>query len=162
MIAEKKGSIVDATEDVIAHQCNCITTDVKGVAEVIFKKYPWSNVYLGRPKNRDVPGTITVSQSPSSQVETKTAKQVINMFGQRYPGGPKDYETKDQRVAWFQACLDKMTIHFSQSPNNSSIAFPHGIGCKMAGGNWSIYLEMLKTFASKNPRIKVVIYNHEA
>jgi hypothetical protein len=30
-----------------------------------------------------------------------------------------------------------------------SIAFPEKMGCKLAGGNWKIYLELLENFSQK-------------
>ena len=42
--------------------------------------------------------------------------------------------------------------------NNISIAFPFGIGCGMAKGDWSKYLAMINNFAIRHSSVKVVIY----
>ena len=42
--------------------------------------------------------------------------------------------------------------------NLVSIAFPMGIGCGLAGGDWNVYLNLIKQFKINNPNTKVTIY----
>jgi hypothetical protein len=39
------GDLLDATEQFIAHQCNCISQNAGGLAFYLFKKFPYANVY---------------------------------------------------------------------------------------------------------------------
>jgi hypothetical protein len=39
-----------------------------------------------------------------------------------------------------------------------SLAFPYGIGCGLAGGDWKVYETMLRDWAAAHPLINVVLY----
>jgi O-acetyl-ADP-ribose deacetylase (regulator of RNase III) len=133
----------------IAQQSNCVTVgNGKGLYAIINKKYPSTDVYTeGRMPS--IPGTISVKCSKESPQVI-----VIHMFGQYYPGRAKfPNDTLQKRELWFESCLERVgkTIH------SGSIAFPHGIGCGLAGGNWDTYQTMLVDFAKKFPHLKVYI-----
>lgn len=147
-----KGSLLEAKDDYIAHQCNCITTDAAGLAKLVFEKYPYANTYLKRQGGRrDNPGTIQIC----GPVAAGDGPVVINMLAQKYPG-KTDYPTS-ARLVWFQSCLKQM----AQLPGCKSIGFPFGIGCNMAGGDWPSYHEMLLRFAQDNPHIQVTLYDNK-
>eukprot|EP01068_Selenidium_serpulae_P011229 Selendium_serpulae@DN5621_c0_g2_i4.p1 len=94
----------------------------------------------------------------------------INMFGQfelgpagKYsrvalPAGIKN-ETRLLQEKWFRECFEAITeINHkpilqgqTDGPSIKSIAFPHSIGCGLAGGNWNRYQAMLHNFARVNP-----------
>jgi len=38
-----------------------------------------------------------------------------------------------------------------------SVAFPHSIGCGLAGGDWAAYRAAIERFAVRNPAISVVV-----
>jgi len=40
-----RGNILDATDPVIAHQCNCVSTKAAGLAAQIFDRFPLSDTY---------------------------------------------------------------------------------------------------------------------
>lgn len=140
-----QGNVLNATEDFIAHQCNCITSYAKGLAKSIFKRFPESNVYTNRvrmsPRTHHQPGTISVHG------------RIINMFAQQRPGKNTIAETQTQRLQWFQQCLK----HIANLPHVQSIAMPYGIGCGLAGGNWPSYKKYIDSF-SITTGIKVVLY----
>ena len=86
-------------EIVKCHQTNCVTTYAKGLADVLFRKFPYADTYSrrtatsgggrgrgrgrGRGGDPSLLGTIEVYGGPD------TGKQgVINMFGQINPGKP--------------------------------------------------------------------------
>lgn len=123
---------------VIAHQCNCTTTYGKGLYSDIIARYPDADVYKTRDR---VPGTISVNGG------------VIAMFAQYRPGKNRNGENREE---WFRLCLAEIS-----KLDIDSIAFPYGIGCGLAGGNWSTYFEMIRQFAISNPKIKVVIAKHK-
>lgn len=139
---------------IIAHQCNCTSKTAKGLAKLIFDKYPYTDVYSSR-ESPSTPGTISVTGGKAK------GRWVCAMFAQIYPGkfsskgNPPD--TASNRKKWFQECLSKI----AKIKNIRSVAFPEKIGCGLAGGDWDNYLEMLDNFASANPNIKVYVVSKD-
>lgn len=143
-----RGNILDADEKYICHQCNCVTQKYgRGLANHIFKKFPYANIYLPRHGRRDKIGTIKVKGNGRDK------RYVINMMAQYYPGAPKYFDTSEYREKYFKVCLEKM----AQIPNLESVAFPYLIGCGLADGEWENYLKMIKDFERKVDA-RVVIY----
>jgi len=145
MLSDVSGNVLDAKEDYICHQCNCITSNSMGLAKDLFERYPHANTYRNRrryqPDTHDKPGTILV------------ADRIINMFAQLSPGKPTKQETRSMRLHWFEQCL----THISQLPNIKSIAMPSHIGCGLAGGDWKVYRGLLQQFVQDH-NITVVLY----
>jgi len=138
-------------EDVlICHQCNTTTVGARGIAKAIFAKWPDSNVYKLRKsqQTRDVMGSISVSPP------------VCNMFSQNKPGKPKGQETKEQRYLWLKSCLGEILTKTTQK----LVAFPHQVGCGLAGGDWNVVKGILDDFASQmknQSRVVVVVHKEE-
>lgn len=142
-ITEINGDLLDADTDFICHQCNCVTTRGKGLSKVIFDKYPEADIYSERINSnkynntKDEPGTI------------KVRGNVINIIGQYYPGKSKySNDTKEKRIEWFRQALELIDETICDNGNNYSFAFPYKIGCGLAGGDWNLYYDMIKDFAS--------------
>lgn len=155
MIEVIQGSLLDATERYIAHQCNCHSRSAAGLAYALFNKFPYANDYKNRT-TPDVPGTIKIHGDGIDK------RYVINMFAQVYPGQvwPPEHpnDSLNVRARLFQTCLDEI----AKISNLDSIAFPARIGCGLAGGNWEKYLQMLSSFAdSVHDKYKVTIYQRE-
>ena len=141
------GNILDCQEEVIFHQCNCVSTEVKGLAESLFEKYPYSNTYKNRTQNKSVPGTVDVC--PGDKI-------IINAYAQYYPGRAKyanDNQTK--RIEFFNNCLNQLLS--IESITGKDIAMPYNIGCGMAGGDWQTYYDIICQFSLKN-NINIVLY----
>ena len=137
------GDLLDATEDFIVQQVNATGNRNMGLASSISKKYPISNLYSGKyAVNNRIPGTIIIRD------------KVINIVGQINPGKPTiGNDSKLNRIQFFKNGLNSI-------PNDiKSIAFPMGIGCGLAGGDWNVYLQMIKDFKIEHPNTKIVIYN---
>jgi ATP-dependent DNA helicase PIF1 len=149
------GNILTATEDLIAHQCNCQTTTGMGLAKAIFDRYPYSNTYRQRlvTRTHGTPGTIHVYGDGENE------RYVCNMYAQNSPHN-RD-ETSHCRERWFMDCLNKMQL-LKYSHDIKSIAFPYKIGCGLAGGNWNKYTDMLEGFANEVAQhgVKVVVYEY--
>lgn len=139
-IVFKEGDILYAEEDYICHQCNCVTVKSKGLSSQIFTNFPETDTYKYHSYLKSTPGTIKIFHRLG----------IINMFAQYQPG--KVVSEKQDRVMWFKRCLDKILKH---TPENSSFAFPYGIGCGLAGGDWKTYLALLRDFSKHR---NVVIY----
>lgn len=145
-----KGNLLNASEIVIIHQCNCVSDRAAGLAKVLFQKFPAANVYRYRQKPSK-PGTTFVALSKG--------KVIVGLFSQFYPGKAK-YKTDspELRLAWFREGLDS----FRTEPG-ASVAMPFNIGCGLAGGYWPAYEQAINEWAEKN-NINVVLYdlNNEA
>lgn len=179
MIHLINNSLLNAEEQYIAHQCNCVSTNAAGLASAIFGQFPHANSYLERIDSNAKTikslgdGQVVVKQVNGNVADTmgtikifgngKDERYVINMFAQFFPGKTQQpFSNRDgirARERAFENCLQ----HIAKLPNLKSIAFPHRIGCGLAGGDWDVYIEMLKTFADglESKGIRVAIYKHE-
>jgi hypothetical protein len=112
-------------EGYICHQCNCKTEKPFGLSKQIFSKYKYANIY-NDGTNRYL-GDIHIRNN------------IINLCAQLYPSKSKyKNDTNDIRINAFKICLDKLKIL------NNDIAFPYGIGCGLAGGDWNIYYSLIE------------------
>jgi O-acetyl-ADP-ribose deacetylase (regulator of RNase III) len=147
------GNLLDAKEQFVCHQCNCVTRWAAHLAKDVFQRFPHADVYSPRiPLGyRDQPGTIKISGDGHDQ------RFVVAMFAQVYPGKSKasyanDVDSIASRATYFKECLDKM----AETPM-ASVAFPWQIGCGAAGGDWGTYVDMICEF-SDNTIADVTIY----
>lgn len=153
--------ILNADQKYIAHQCNCLTKDSKGLAKLIFNKFPYANCYDNENKSlsrRDIPGTFKIMKS-----NNEDDPRIINIFGQwipgkinskyllKYPKYQNINETNEIRLEWF-----KQAIKSLEDEVNSTVAIPNKIGCGLAGGDWSKYYQVLD-----QSKIKFIIYSNE-
>lgn len=155
------GDLLDAPEQYIAHQCNCLTTYAAGIAKQIFTKYPYADDYKNRIFNCQIDQYAELLGQIKVHGNGEDNRFVINMFAQLFPGQPKfPNSAKDgslARESYFKKCLDNIAA----IPGLKSIAFPYKIGCNLAGGNWDNYQRMIDRFADANANIATVIYQKE-
>jgi hypothetical protein len=132
------GNLLDASETFLCHQCNCVTNRAAHLAYSVFKRFPYSNIYVGRQKP-DEPGTIFIDG------DGRELRYVISMLAQYYPGqsNPRNISLDgyDSRLRYFRDCLRLM------EDLKGSFAFPFFIGCGAAGGDWNRYLPLIEKFA---------------
>lgn len=139
---EYKGDLLEAQVDVIAHQTNCTSNGVSGIASVIFKHHPKTNTYGQNPR-RAMFGSFELFEVSSSPY-----KHVANIYGQLRPGVPstEPYDDTYARTHAFIGALNGL-LKTMQDKNLSSIAFPGYIGCGLAGGNWKTYSNIISAAA---------------
>lgn len=85
---------------------------------------------------------------------------VVAFFAQYEAGPPSrnlNPDTMKMRMLWFKICLDKL----QKVSGLHRVAFPAGIGCGIAGGDWRDYGSMIKVFAENNREIQVAVYSNE-
>lgn len=153
------GDILDAPEQTILQQCNCLATRPHGLSKTIAEAYPWANVYGERKeipgipnvaieKDRRVLGTLKIMSSPDD------TKRVVCAFAQWKPGNahrPPRYvkwaraskginDGPQERLVAFKKCLEKIESNLTIP----EIAIPWMIGCGLAGGNWKDYKEAIE------------------
>lgn len=152
-----EGNLFDSEAQYITHQCNCVTWVAAHLAKDMFYNYPYADIYTPRRNNRDKhdePGTIIIKGNGKDQ------RYVINLLGQYYPGKPssqrKDVDSPDLRKKYFFNGLQKII----EIPNLKSVAFPWGIGCGAAGGDWNFYKGLIDKMADfiADEGVKVYIY----
>jgi O-acetyl-ADP-ribose deacetylase (regulator of RNase III) len=161
MIEVVNGSLLDAKEQYIAHQCNAVTQQGGGLYYHLTKRFTYADFYASRPANfrpksgNAFPGNIVISGDGEQ-------RKVIGLIAQYFPGRPKaDSLTLDGHIArktYFRMCLAKISV----IKGLESIAFPFGIGCGLAGGDWKDYRTMLEFFADAmkgTKNVRTVIYD---
>jgi O-acetyl-ADP-ribose deacetylase (regulator of RNase III) len=143
------GNILDATEEIIGQQCNCVTSDkAKGLAGAIFARFPYADVYARRGDKRGVPGTWSLHGNGEDE------RYIVNFFTQYYPGVAKyTSDSEELRARWFRSAL----VTFLAGNHPSKLALPHGIGCGLAGGCWPVYEGILKE-VSHQYGVEIVLY----
>jgi len=150
------GDLLDATEDAIMQQCNCVTITPKGLSKAIFNKWPYANDYTNRTlESRPSGGTISIKRPGDDE----DGKIIVNMFAQYYPSSANfSNDSTNIRLRWFKQCLFEIENQLINTNEIRSIAFPYKIGCGLAGGDWTKYKLLMDNFAVKNPNIDVVMY----
>lgn len=94
----------------------------------------------------------------------ETGPVVACLMAQLAPGKPGAYssiycidaadDSKQKRIAYFQSALDELASLVRDSDGAiKTVAFPYGIGCGLAGGDWKVYATMIEAFARAMPSI---------
>lgn len=167
------GDLLDpSVADYIVQQCNCLTVKPHGLSQSIETRYPGTCSYATRRRvgkrnlavveDRQRPGTIRIVKPCSLH----PAPRIVSLFAQWRPGRvagrfhaiyPESAirETESQRHIWFKQCLVAMGSKLRAV--HATVAFPFGIGCGKAGGNWHRYRAMIERFDADNENLDVVI-----
>lgn len=139
----KSGNLVKAEDiDIFCHQCNCFATMGAGIAKQIATDYP--EVKAADKANFKEKGAYG-QLGTILPVSCHDGRVCVNMYSQFHYGKGKqtDYEA-------FEKCLRKLAW-FAKGQPGKKVGFPYGIGCGLAGGDWSIVEKMLQEFSQKIP-----------
>lgn len=157
MIEIITGDLLNAPEQYLLHQTNCISTGgAAGIARAIFDYYPYADCYASRTEVSK-PGSIDVRGNGTDQ------RLIINLHGQYYPGGIRyQFSSLDgaaARLKYFHHGL----LRVAKLENLESVAINWKIGCGIAGGNWASYLGTITNFANfvEKRGVRVSIYRRE-
>lgn len=117
---------------------------------------------LARPEHREKMGDIFIFDNGPDRA------RVASLFAQYRMGNPhKQYYTLSPRLddaykktpddsaarlRAFRQCLLKLSREMMMC-NIDTIAFPHKIGCNMAGGNWADYTIAIEEFAREISKV---------
>jgi O-acetyl-ADP-ribose deacetylase (regulator of RNase III) len=159
MLETVNRSILDADEQYIVHQLNCVTNHAAGLALAIFQRFPYADVYSQReyphtPTSDEQPGNIIVCGNGEDQ------RFVVGIYGQYYPGKSKYPDGKRDGILVREIAFNSGLQKIAYIPGIQSVAFPIGIGCRLAGGDWSTYERMISDWAAAQP-IKTTMYKYE-
>lgn len=147
----------------IAHQTNCFCKGRGGIAPLIFKAFPEAmeadnSTEVGLKKKL---GTLTFGTVIFKEVDPKGLDplQVFNLYGQyHWNRRSKDYGTDyDSLLSSLREMKRVLDTLFGDS--EVRVGFPL-IGCGLAGGNWGIVEEMIKS-TFNDPKYKVYIVTLE-
>ncbi len=138
MIRIIHGDILQANDDeIIMHQCNCLTQNSLGLARILFEKYPYANVYNQKRKL----GDVIVSG-------TGTQRRIANVMAQYTPGCPKQCNLSfDSSLHRAQRLAQAFKVLSEQGYRR--VAIPRLINCGLAGGSWNETLPILLEAAHK-------------
>lgn len=150
MLTYKTGNLLEATEDAIAHCCNCYCTMGSGIAPKIKKE--WPEVYAAdcatRKGDRTKLGTFTKAVVENGDLT------VYNLYGQ-YGYSKRDSGIRDLDYDAIFDALDAMADDVIEC-GGKTVGLPL-IGCGLAGGKWSVVEAMIKeTLVAKG--LQVTIY----
>ena len=117
---------------------------VDSLAQRVFHRHPWANVYASERAADRKPGTI-IRDFRNGQV-------IFHLVTQRYPGAStRTDDTSDMRLFWFKKCL-KALVHVPEE----RIDLPVGIGC-VTDSEWPTYQTAIRDILS--PRKQVVLWS---
>jgi len=177
------GSVLEADPPVavIAHQVCCTAVSAHGFSSDVKTKYPYGDTYEPRKAvgRRNLaaeppsPGGVDVLSDPAGEGPT-----IACLRGQFEMGKPGRYaryalsseDTYANREKWFAQALEKLGEELAKrrrdaavaaDDEKTTVAFPCGVGCGRAGGDWMTYRRMIDAFARANPSLDVIVYVQE-
>lgn len=139
MIKTAEGNILDAKEDIICHQVNCKGVMGAGLAKQIKSKYP--NMYKEYKHLCTEQGDKLLSSV--QLITTNDGKTIANLFAQVGYGRKVKQTDYDALRSCLQSLKSTVT-NPHEAKNRTSIAIPYGIGCGLAGGDWTIVEAMIE------------------
>ena len=130
------GDLLDAQADVICHQVNCQGVMGSGLAAQIAKRYPdVKDAYLQYCKDQTDPyhmlGNVQLVNPDGAPY------RVANVFGQM------DYGRQKVRYTSYDA-LNIAFTNLNRAFKGKTLAFPHGFGCGLGGGDWAHVLLLME------------------
>ncbi|GKS11223.1 Appr-1-p processing protein [Paenibacillus chitinolyticus] len=128
-----QGNLMEATEDIIGHQVNCMGVMGAGLAKLIKRDYP--EVFKQYKQSCSNKGELL---GRCQIVSTKNEKCIANLFGQ-YGYGVQKRHT--DYIALRGALNELMSLAMK---SGQSIALPYNIGCGLAGGDWDIVGQIIE------------------
>lgn len=146
-IQYKIGDLLDAEEDIICHQVNCLGYMGAGLALQLRKKYPEMFEEYKRFINYPPTGSIFIAPTRNQNIEmlmgrahfyfAKDKKIIASLFAQKGVGNgvQTDYDSLYEslcRVSEY-AITTKRTI-----------AIPYKLGCGLAGGDWEVVEKIIQ------------------
>lgn len=147
MIKFKKGNILNASEDIIAHQVNCVGV-AGGLAGDIFATFPEAGKQYHAVTTES--SELLMKRLGATQIVLlDSGKYIANLYGQYFPG-------RDYRPDELKKSLEKLATYARVC--KKSVALPHKISCGICGGDWK---EVLPMIAETMVDVECAIYQLE-
>ncbi len=128
MITLINGSLLDAKENILCHQVNCLGIMGAGLAFDIRMRYP--EVYTAYREYCKLSNYSSTMLGKVQLVDIGNGKYFANIFGQVVIGrGARqtDYDALDRAF---------LSLKCTAKDRKLTVAIPYGIGCGHAGGVW--------------------------
>lgn len=135
MLKVVNGDIRNTNAKYICHQVNCQNAMGSGVARALYEK--WPNVkseyhsFCDSYEPNELLGKVQIVPVDGDQY-------VVNIFGQLLYGRNKSF---------VYTSYNALEAAFAQiSKFSGSFAFPYGIGCGLANGDWAIVSDLIEKY----------------
>lgn len=147
MIKQMIGDILTSDAGIICHQVNCQGAFGSGMAGHIKDKYPevckeykeYTQTMLSRFIKENLKSDILLGHTMYSVIGD--GKYIAHLYGQNFYGRDgKLYTDYPALAKTFVSVKNRAAIG-----KITTIAFPYGMGCNNAGGDWKIVSDMIKT-----------------
>lgn len=155
MIKESLGDVLQAEEQIIAHQTNCVGVMGAGVAVQIKNKLLGKSGYdnyrtLCRVAGDKLLGNVQF-------LEAENGKIVANVFGENIPTG----RGIDTDYAALKNGMEIVERHARADGYN--VAIPGLMGCGLAGGDWNIVYNdiLVPIFENSTVNLHIVFFLEE-
>ena len=137
MIQEKKGDLMKAKENVIAHQVNCKGVMGAGIAKLIRHQFLTASQYkqyqeICKSFGEELLGKCYLMRIAGNK------RYVANLWGENEPTGIR----QDTDYGALKNALKELELTVSQ--NNLTVALPSYLGCGLAGGDWQVVYGMIQ------------------
>ena len=147
------GDLLDTKAPLIGHQVNCRGVMKAGVANQIRKKYPSvAREYTAFCRSEMQPVLLGRTLFLDVRREDGSSLCVANLFGQDGYGRDKVYTD----YTALGTALSEVRTH-AENAAYTHVAFPCGMGCGLAGGDWSIVYDLISK-AFLNSTVGVELY----
>ncbi len=161
MIEFVEGDILDTDCTILGHQVNCKGLMGAGLALQIRNKYP--HVYTSYKSNVGSAPYAPDLLGTTQYVDSKDGKLIANMFSQY---DIRHYHADDRNVYTNYKSFEKCCRNirdlilsgetYDYNVDQLSVAFPYGIGCGLANGDWdTIYSIIENYFSDENITCKI-------
>ena len=146
MVKVVEGNLLDAKEDIIAHQVNCQGVMDSGVAKAIKQKWPGCyKAYRDTLKYIREQGLNPLGENHMHHCWSRDLEGVwheditiCNMMAQDRYGTDKQYTDYNA----LKRCMTELA-EFAHT-HKKSVAMPYMVGCGRGGGNWRVVSAMIE------------------
>jgi O-acetyl-ADP-ribose deacetylase (regulator of RNase III) len=156
-----KGSIFEGEWNGMVHCANLYHTFGAGIAKIIKSKYPKAfeaDLETDYGYKSDKLGWFSVGREETDAGEIKS---IFNLYAQEGIGPTgrsfnRNCRYDDLHDGVWRIC-ESINDDLKED-ETYTLAFPHGMCCGLAGGDWNIAEAILHSVSKRFPKIKFVVY----
>lgn len=149
-----EGNLLNAYENVLIHQVNCMGVMGAGLAYQIGEKWPvvkemYKNIVKSYKFANDEKSLLGLAQ----WCKVESCQWVVNLFGQYGFGRQRDRVYTDYNA--LKNGLIPIAMHAEQY--RLTVAIPYGLGCGLGGGDWEgvVFPMIIDIFGEDNIPVKI-------
>lgn len=153
------GNLLDADVSVIAHQTNCYGVMGAGIAKQIRERSPRTFLEYRELCSPDIPKEYLLGHAQIVNVagDFPYAWYVANLFSQY---GCFNDDGRATNYFAFALAFNSLIAQMYQKDITGTIGIPYGIGCGLAGGDFSIVSTIINDALAMNDGVKCVAYRY--